>query len=153
MFTVNKCPDKSELRKFGWAMLVGFGVLGVVVWAFPSFNAWRTGEPLPPLAWSSSGAQVTALCLWAVGFSMWAVSMLTRSLARAVYVAWMSGAMILGTIASTVLLTVLFVCLLPVFSLVVRIGDPLRKRISTRETYWEDYRPYESTMERMRRPF
>ncbi len=153
VFTVNKNPDKSDLRKFGWAMLVGFGVIGVVLWAAPWLKAWWTGESPPPPVWSGSGAQVAAACLWAVGMSMWAVSMLTRSPARAVYVAWMSAAMIIGTVVSTVLLTVLFVGLLPVFSLVVRIGDPLRKRLSAKETYWEDYRPYEATMERMRRPF
>lgn len=153
MFTVNKNPDKSDLRNFGWAMLIGFGVLGAVVWTAPWLNAWRTGEPSPPLAWSGSGTQVTAVCLWAVGLSLWAVSMLTRSPARVVYIVWMSAAMALGTVMSTVLLTVLFIGLLPVFSVVVRIGDPLRKRPSAKETYWEDYRPYEATMERMRRPF
>lgn len=149
MFTVNKSPDKNELRKFGWSMLAGFGVIGTVLWV----SLWWKGQSDSLVSWSGGAVGVTALCLWALGVLLWAVSMLTRSPARVVYVAWMSAAMTLGMVMSTVLLTVLFIALLPVFSVIVRIGDPLRRRPSSKETYWEDYRPHEATMERMRRPF
>jgi hypothetical protein len=44
------------------------------------------------------------------------------------------------------------VAFLPLFSLIVRFGDPLRKKLGG-ATYWEPYRPHEPTLERMRRPF
>ena len=149
VFTVNKSPDPSELRKFGWSMLAGFGVIGIVLW----LSLWWKGQADSPVSWSGGGAQVTAVCLWALGVLLWGVAVLTRSPARVVYVAWMSAAMAIGTVMSTILLTILFIALLPIFSLIVRIGDPLRRRSSSKETYWEDYRPHEATIERMRRPF
>ena len=149
VFKVNKSPDRNELLKFGWSMLAGFGVIGMVLWV----SLWWKGQSDSPVSWSGGGAQVTAVCLWALGVLLWALSMLTRSPARVVYVAWMSAAMTIGRVMSTVLLTVLFIALLPIFSLVVRIGDPLRRRSSSKDTYWEDYKPHEATMERMRRPF
>ena len=57
-----------------------------------------------------------------------------------------------GTVMSTVLLTAVFVVVLPLFSIVVRLGDPLRKKLGG-ATYWEDYKPYEHTLDRMRRLF
>ncbi|MEK7710827.1 MAG: hypothetical protein AAB341_02930, partial [Planctomycetota bacterium] len=57
-----------------------------------------------------------------------------------------------GIVMSTILLTMLFMLILPVFSLIVRMGDPLRKKLGG-ATYWEDYKAHEPTLERMRRPF
>jgi len=59
----------------------------------------------------------------------------------------------IGTIMTTIMLTILFIVLLPLFSLIVRLGDPLRKKITSGPTYWEDYKPHEASIERMKRPF
>jgi hypothetical protein len=85
--------------------------------------------------------------------TLWAIAMTSVSLAKPVYVGWMSVAVPIGLVMSTIMLAVLFFLLLPVFSLVVRWGDPLRKRIRRDGSYWEDYKPYEPTMDRMARPF
>ncbi len=149
MFTVNKNPTISDLRKFGWAMLVGFWAIGALLWLSP----WLKTRDLPALGWSGTGLQFTAISLQALGVGLCFLSLAAPPVARPVYVAWMTAAGAIGIVMSTVLLTVLFVFLLPVFSLVVRAGDPLRKRLTAGGTYWEDYKPHEATLERMKRPF
>ena len=149
MFTVNKNPTTGDLYKFGWSMMIGFGVIGVLLWLAPW---WRGGES-GSLSWSGAAPQITAVCLWGLGVLLWALSRTTRRIARPVYVAWMSAVVPLGIVVSTIMLTVLFVLLLPVFALVVRFGDPLRRKLRGGGTYWEDYRPHEATLERTARPF
>ncbi len=150
MFTVNKNPSVDELRKFGWAMLIGFGVIGLVFWAAP----WWEARDAAALVWSGSGLQATAIVLVGLGVVLCVLGVAAPAVAKPVYVVWMSMAAGVGIVMSPVLLTVLYVVLLPVFSIVVRFGDPLRKKISPhRETYWEDYKPHEATLDRVGRPF
>jgi hypothetical protein len=59
----------------------------------------------------------------------------------------------IGIAVSTVLLTLLFFVVLPVFAIIVRMGDPLRKKLTQDDTYWEDHEPYEPTLDRMERLF
>ncbi len=149
MFTVNKDPDKTTLHKFGGAMVFGFGVIGAVVWLAP----WFQTREAAALTWSGSGRQVAALCLWALGVILCAGSFGPHGLARKIYVGWMGLFMPVGVVFSTLLLTLLFVLLLPLFALVVRQGDPLRKKLSADGTYWEDFKPHEPSLDRLRRPF
>ncbi len=149
MFTVNKNPTDSDLREFGRAMLIGFGVLAVALWVV----VWWRGERADLLSWSGSGLEVTAVCLAALGAALCAVSLASTSAAKPIYIAWMSVTVRIGIVMSTILLTVLFVLLLPIFSLIVRVGDPLRKRLFAGGTYWEKYKGHDATVERMRRPF
>ncbi len=148
MFTVNKSPSAGDLRKFGWAMLIGFGVIGAVLWT----AAWRKHGGPGLLGWSGVGAQVVALCLWTAGAGLCALSLLWPRSARPVYVAWMRATVPIGMVMSTVLLTLVFVLVLPLFALIVRMGDPLRKKLGG-TTYWEGYKPYPHTLDRMRRLF
>ena len=149
MFTVNKNPTPNDLRKFGWAMLIGFGGIGALTWLLP----WIRGLEGAALGWWGGGGQIASLCFWAVGVSMWAVGLTLPGAAKPMYVVWMSLTVPIGLVMSTILFTILFILLLPLFSIVVRFGDPLRKKRHTRKSYWEDYKPYEPTMERMARPF
>ena len=81
------------------------------------------------------------------------ISLGPRSVATPVYVVWMTAAMWIGRVMTPVLLTALFVVLLPVFSL-IRLGDPLRLKLKPKgESYWEDHKHHESTLERTARPF
>ncbi len=148
-FTVNKNPTATELSKFGWSMAVGFGVLGGLLWLIP---AWRLGDS-GALDWSASKPQMTAACFWFLGLSLLAVTKASPIVAKPVYVVWMSVAVRIGMVMSTIMLSLLFLLLLPVFSLVVRLGDPLRKRLHSGGTYWEDHKSFDATLERMRRPF
>lgn len=149
VFAVVRNPTGSMLRKFGVAMFFGFGVLGTVAWASQSFHDRSVGG----LTWTGHWTQVASLCLWAFGVALGTISFGPRALARPVYVGWMTVTMAIGVVMSTILLTVLFVVLLPPFSLVVRLGDPLRKRLGHASSYWVPQKSHEPTMERMRRPF
>jgi hypothetical protein len=145
MQVANKNPGPRELRQFGAAMLLGFGVLGVVLWYFgPEPNTWR---------WIGAAPQKAALVLVGLGLVLAAISVGPRAIARPVYVGWMTAAAAMGTVMTFVLLSVLFFVLLPVFSL-IRLGDPLRLRLRPAgESYWEDHKHHESTLERCARPF
>lgn len=147
MFTVNKNPSVSDLRKFGWAMLFGFGVIGAILW----FVAWRRYGG-GSLGWTGAAGQQVAVGLFVFGVGLWVIGTTAPNFARPVYVTWMRASMPIGLAMSTVVLSVFFVFVLPLFSLVVRWGNPLRKKLGGR-TYWEDYKPYEDTLERMRRLF
>lgn len=145
MHGVNLNPQASDLRGFGWAMAAGFGVLGAILWyAGPEPNG---------VAWVGVRAQKVAIVLWCLGALMWAVSFGPIGLARPVYIVWMTVAMKIGAVMTVVLLSVLFVTLLPIFSL-IRLADPLRLKLKPRgESYWEDHTHHESTLERTIRPF
>src|SRR3972149_2830043 len=137
MFTVNRNPSSADLRKFGWAMLGGFGVIGAILWVM----AWRKHGGDGVLGWSGAGAQVVAVCLWALGAGLGALSLLSPASAKPVYVAWMRVTVPIGMVMSTILLTLVFVLVLPLFAMIVRLGDPLRRKLGA-TTYWEGYKPY-----------
>ena len=79
MFTVNKNPTPSDLRKFGWAMLIGFGGIGALTWRLP----WIRGIEGAALGWWGGGGQRASLCFWAAGVSMWAGGMTVLGAAKA----------------------------------------------------------------------
>ena len=149
VLNVNRNPTTKDLHRFALAMVFGFGVIGAVVW----FSAWwRTGDRAM-LGWSALPNQITALGLWLLGIGLGLAGYGPHRLARTVYIGWMTFGTKLGVVASTVLLTVLFVILLPPFSVIVRLGDPLRKKLVVGGTYWEDHKRHEPTLERIQRPF
>jgi hypothetical protein len=156
LFTINKNPDEAVLKKFGWAMLIGFGVLGAILWVAPAVKAawddWSTWDA-SLLAWVAGGKQITAVCLWSVGAALWLLTLVAPMAAKPIYVGWMSVAVPVGIAVSTLFLTLLFFIVLPLFSIVVRAGDPLRRKLTRGDTYWEDHKPYEPTLERMNRLF
>ena len=156
LFVVNKQPTRAELHSFGWAMLGGFAVMGAVVWCLPAVKAWWWwfDEPtsLAMLSWGYSKAQWFSVGMWILGPVLCVASFMPYPVARAVYVGWMSATVPMGMVMSTLLLTVLFVVVLPVFTL-IRLKDPLRKRLIKGGSYWEDSKPHEATIDRMMRPF
>ena len=97
--------------------------------------------------------QVFALICWLLGLGLGGLSLVRTDLARPIYVGWMTIFVPVGIAMSTVLLTVLFFVLLPLFSVIVRLGDPLRKKLKAEGSYWEDSRKHEPTLERTMRPF
>ena len=144
MFSVNRNPGRSELGKFGLTILVGLGIVGGLLW-------WRLGPP-DGGAVGLTGGRIAAIVLWIVGVLVCLASLAAPRVGRYVYVGWMTAAMAIGLVVTPVLFTVLFIVVLPVFSL-IRLGDPLRLRKSNRQTYWEDPKPHEPTLERMMKPF
>ena len=143
MFVVNRYPSPSELRKFGLTILGGLAVIGGLLWYWGGPEGEQTGLP---------DMRIAAIVLWAVGAVVCAVSLAALSLGRYVYVGWMTAAMAIGMVVTPVLFSVLFITILPIFSL-IRLKDPLRLRMGKGETYWQDASPHEATLERVARPF
>jgi len=149
MFEVNRNPSTKVIRQFGVAMLVGFGAIGAILWTMAWWKATQSDGGAPP----NPSVRNVAVCLWALGVILFGLSRVSPSATAPVYVAWMSVTVPLGIVMSTIGLTLLFVFLLPFFSIIVRLGDPMRKRLTTNGSYWEPYKPHEATLERVRRPF
>lgn len=130
-------------------MLLGFGALGGVLWLLP----WMQGQPSAEWGWTGAGSQVSAVCLWMLGALLALAGISPPPMAKPVYVFWMSLAMAIGAVMTTVLLTIMFMAFLPWFSMIVRLGDPLRKKLHPGDSYWGEYQAYPHTLERMQRPF
>ena len=151
MLSVNRNPSRSDVRTYGLVMLLGFGVIGAVLWykgVKPPGGWW----PDAGWGWNASAWHVIAVVLWVLGALFAIVCQLSQAGGRRLYVVWMTGAMTLGIGVTTVLLSVLFVILLPLFSL-IRLADPLRLRMKSTGSYWEEPTPHEATLERTRRQF
>ena len=149
IFEVNKNPSKHDLRMFGWSMLGGFAVLGAILWYIVYHKA---DPPRGLLDWAGQTIQMVVVCMWAVGLILWVLSVVSLSATRRVYIMWMSATVPLGVFMTNVLLTLLFITVLVPFTL-IRFGDPLRLKLKTGGTYWEDHKPHEPTLDRMMRLF
>ena len=149
MFTVNKNPTRDDLRKFGVAMLIGFSLLATVYYCWSFLWSWD----LRTLEWTGAGRQIAAVSLPALGVFLFLLSRVSLGATKLVYVTWMSIMVPIGIVMSTIMLILLYIVLLPVFSIIVRWNDPLRKKLIADGSYWEDYKPHEATLERMQRPF
>ena len=147
MIIVNRNPTPHDIRQFGWAMLGGFTFLALLAW----IAAWRGGAPFA--AWAGSGGQIAAVVLVSLGILLFALARRAPAVAKRVYVLWMTAALAIGCVVSAIPLTLMFVLVLPIFSFIVRMCDPLRKKGGGAESYWEDYKPHEPTLDRMRRLF
>ena len=149
MFEVNKNPSPKELRQFGVVMIIGFAIIGTLVWVAPWLKSWDAST----LRWTGATKQYVAIGLVAFGIVVGLIGLSASELSRIIYVVWMSVGGKIGIVMSTLMLSLLFFILLPVFSIIVRMGDPLRKKLSNGDTYWEDYKPHEPTLDRMYRQF
>jgi hypothetical protein len=153
VFTINKNPSPSDLRGFGRAMLIGFGGLALMLGSAPWWRAWWNGNALPPFAWLGVKSQWWALAFGFTGLLLALISVIRPAAAKVVYVTWMTVTVPVGIVMSAVLLTLIYVFILPPFAWIVRRSDPLRRKRTKQGSYWEEYQPHEPTLERMRRPF
>ena len=144
MQLVNRNPSAREVRNFGLAMLGGFTVLSGLFWWF--------GKTEGGWGWSGGGLHWGSVALASLGVTLLSITLVSAAAGRVVYVVWMTGASYMGAVTTVILLSVLFVVLLPVFSL-IRFKDPLRMKLHKEGSYWEDHRHHESTLERTIRPF
>ncbi len=143
--TVDHNPSASTLRRFGLTILIGLGVIGGLLW-------YKGGGDPSWWQWSGSPVQSLAIAFWIIGPTVLIVCLAAPGAGRLINIGWMTGAMAIGTVIIPVGMTLLFVTLLPVFSL-IRLKDPLRRKLGTADSYWEESAPYEATLERMRRMF
>lgn len=128
-------PSEKELKAFGRSLLIGFSIIGLVLYFY---------FELPN----------TAVGIFALGVLAFFLSYFSPRLAMIIYYPWMGISMVMGTIVSTLIVAfIYFVLLTPVGLLFKLIGrDPLsRKFDKDASTYWEeasssksnDIEPYE----------
>lgn len=145
MLVVKRNPSVNEVRKFGRVMLCGFIVLSGLFWWFGQAEEGGWG-------WTGGGLHCAGVVLAALGLVVWVITVVSEAAGRIIYVVWMTAATILGAAMTFVLLSAMFVVLLPIFSL-IRFKDPLRKKLKAGQSYWEDHQHHESTLERTSHPF
>jgi hypothetical protein len=120
---VNKNPSPKELKQFGWTLIIGFAILGGLLY-------WRHRVD-------------GALGMWGIGIPLGVLSLLTPAAARLLYRLWMSWAVIMGGVMTKIILTLLFyVVLTPVAILFRCFGrDALGlKRDAAISSYWTEHR-------------
>jgi hypothetical protein len=141
MFVVNKNPTPRDIRWLAGGFGLGLPLLALLVFIFRA-----AGAP--------SNSLLTGILIGVagVGALLAMVALASPAWGRKIYVGWMTLTLPIGLAMSTLLLTILYFLVLPVFSLIVRRRDPLRKKLGG-QTYWENYRRHEPTLDRMRRPF
>jgi hypothetical protein len=120
---INWKPDRRELRKFGIAMIIGFGVLAAAA-------QWWWHRPTLAVVFAIVGAVAGLLGLTG-----------TRA-ALLVYLPWMAIAFVLGNIMSRVLVAVFFYLVITPMGLLMRVfaKDALQRK-NTRPSYWDDLPP------------
>lgn len=127
LFDVNWNPDKPMLRKFGLAMIIGFGIIGGIFY-------WRASVENP----------VTPLWLWGFGLVTGLIGLSGTKAAIPVYKAWMGFAFAIGQVMSRLLLALVF------FGVVTPLGllgwlvgrDRLQlRRKADAQTYWVPIKP------------
>ncbi len=121
---INWKPGATDLRKFGVAMIVGFGIIGLLT----QFVGHK-----PVAAYGCYGFGAAAGALGLTG---------TR-LALPVYWAWMGVAFVMGNIMSRVLLAVFYFGMITPMGRAMRLRgrDKLRLRKRDVPTYWCDLPP------------
>lgn len=155
MIAINKNPSTGELRKFAFGIILGFAVIAALCWwVMPSlFGVTKLLEPEKTLRiekWHK-----VSMVMAGIGIVVAAISTLTpRNIAVPFYVVWMQIAVAIGNVTTPIFFTILFAILLPFFSL-IRLADPLRFKLKpgANESYWEDHKQHEDTIERAMRPF
>jgi preprotein translocase subunit Sss1 len=112
-------PSRTELRKFGRAMLIGFALIGL-------FVAWRQGQ-----------FGTATYTLWAIGAAL-AVAALIPALGKLAYLAIYVVTGIVGYVVSRVILTVIFYLLFAPLGLLLKaLGkDFLHSRRNPAGTEW-----------------
>lgn len=125
MVHINWNPSRKDIRKFGVVFLIGFGFIGGVL-------AWR-------------GLTQTAAWIGGIAGTIGALAVIAPSVAKPFYTVWMGLAFVMGTIVSSVVLTIIFFGILTPSGFLMRLAgrDPLRlKKTSFKSgTYWIDHPP------------
>ncbi|MGB0715665.1 MAG: hypothetical protein ACPGXK_07300 [Phycisphaerae bacterium] len=136
-------------------MLIGFGVLAVLFWFLPFVRPWFAGEAsvADAFQWAGGWRQTTSFVFLALGVGLFTLSGLSHAATRPIYITWMSVTVPIGIVMSTLMLSLMFFIVLPIFSLIVRRSDPMRRAFRAPGSYWETHKQREATLERMKRLF
>lgn len=123
MVKINWKPSRTDLRKFGVAMLVGFGVIGsVLIWRDKIF--------------------VAKACLL-FGLLAGALGLSGTCLALPVYWAWMGLAFVMGNIMSRLVMALIYYIVITPLGMGMRLlgRDSLHLKRKGQRSYWVDISP------------
>ena len=123
MIRVNRNPSPETLRQFTLIVL-------------PAFVALFGG-----LLWWRSGSITTALTTWGIGGAVALGALVSRDVARLLFVGLQVLTYPIGLVVSTVVLAFLFYAVFTPFALVMRLArrDALRLRQRDASTHWVPY--------------
>lgn len=122
---INWHPQNRDLRKFGWVILVGFGILGTLLYFKHKVNS--------------------ADWMWGIGGFVGLLAVIFPSAARPFYFIWMGIGFALGSVMSRVVMTIIFYGVIsPValfFRMIKRDALRIRSENKSRNSYWENLPP------------
>lgn len=117
---INWNPTTKDLRKFGMAILIGFGLIGALFY-------WKN-------------FQRASSFLWLISVGVPFLAFFLPSFSKPFYYVWMGLAFVMGTILSNLILLIIFYLVITPTGLVMKLigRDELRlKKSSYRDnTYW-----------------
>ncbi|MFH0911097.1 MAG: hypothetical protein V1918_06305 [Planctomycetota bacterium] len=128
LVTINWKPGRRELKAFGWAMILGFGLIGL------AFAFWPWARPIRP------NLSIAIGC-WAFGVFAGVLGWSGSRAALLVYWPWMGVAFVFGNILSRILIAVFFYGMITPMGLCMRLlgRDRLHlRRRGDETTYWRD---------------
>jgi hypothetical protein len=118
---INWKPSSRELRKFGWTILIGFGLIGAL------------------LFWN--GKHSIAGGMWAGAAFVCTLAQVAPVLARPFYLLWMGFGFVVGSIMSRVILCIIFFFVVTPVALFFKITgrDALLRKKQKTESYWQEH--------------
>lgn len=129
---INWKPDRAELRKFGWSLIIGFPIIALIFFSVAAITAQALPSPR------------FFLLLGGIGAGVGLVSLLVPALAKPFYTIWYGFAGCVGIVMANLLFMLLYYGLFTPFGLFMRLikRDALDlKRDRDATTYWKDAPP------------
>ncbi len=130
---INWRPEAGELRKFGLAMIAGFGVMGLFFYLRDVHSA----------TWVDWSIGTLPMALWIGGGLAGLLGLSGRKAGLPVYWTWMGIAFVMGNIVSRVFLMLLYYGLVTPMGFFMRLSGRDKLMLRRREvgSYWCDVPP------------
>ncbi len=127
---INWKPDKTEIRKFGRTVLIGFIVISVIL-ALLHFSGLKQSPKMLMLVNS----------LLVAGISIFLLSLISTSISKPIYMIWFFVAACMGTVVSNLILIIFFLLIFTPIGLFMRLlgRDPLKLK-APKSSNWDDYK-------------
>ncbi len=125
LLKVNTKPSARDLRWFGVTILIAFSLLAALLY-------WR-------------GKVTTASWMWAISVPIGLLAIVLPPAARLFYIAWMSIAVVMGTVMSRLIMSLLYFLLITPVSLFFRLTgrDVLRvHKKDHNDSYWQTHKQH-----------
>lgn len=129
---INWKPDRAELRKFGWSLMIGFPIIALIFFTVTSIMTQALPSPR------------FFLLLGGIGAGVGLVSLIVPALAKPFYTLWYGFAGCVGIVMTNLLFMLLFYGLFTPFGLFMRLikrdALDLKKRAGA-TSYWKEAPP------------